>query len=72
MARFRPVCPPRVGNSASGRSRAITFSTASTVSGSMYTRSATSSSVMIVAGLELTSTVSTPSSRSALQACVPA
>ncbi len=72
VARFNPVWPPRVGSSASGRSRAMTRSTASTVRGSRYTRSATSSSVMIVAGFEFTSTVAMPSSRSALQAWVPA
>ena len=38
----------------------------------MYTTSAMSSSVMMVAGFELTSTVVTPSSRRALQAWVPA
>jgi hypothetical protein len=47
-------------------------SNTATVSGSMYTTSATSSSVMIVAGLLLTSTTRIPSSRSARQACVPA
>ena len=39
------------------------FSTISQVSGSMYVRSAVPGSVMIVAGLELTSTTSYPSSR---------
>ena len=38
----------------------------------LETISAISGSVMIVAGLELTSTTSMPSSRSARQACVPA
>ena len=37
----------------------------------MYTMSAIPGSVMMVAGLELTRTVVTPSSRRALQACVP-
>ena len=35
IARFRPVCPPSVGSSASGRSRSITLATISQVSGSM-------------------------------------
>ena len=34
-ARFSAVCPPTVGSRASGRSRAITRSTISGVSGSM-------------------------------------
>ncbi len=72
IARLRPVWPPSVGSSESGFSRAITRSTDSTVSGSRYTRSATPSSVMIVAGFELTRTVAMPSSRRALQAWVPA
>jgi len=50
--------PPSVGSSASGRSATITCSTNSGVSGSTYVRSATSGSVMIVAGLALTSTTS--------------
>ena len=56
IARFRAVWPPSVGSSASGRSRAMTASTASGSSGSTYVRSATEGSVMIVAGFELTST----------------
>ena len=71
MARFSPVWPPRVGSKASGRSASITLATISQVSGSMYVRSAISGSVMIVAGLELTSTTSYPSSRRALHACMP-
>ena len=71
-ARFRPVWPPSVGRMPSGRSAAMMRLSTSTVSGSIYTTSAMSSSVIIVAGLELTSTVVTPSSRSALHACVPA
>ena len=47
------------------------LATNSGVIGSMYVRSAVSGSVMIVAGFEFTSTTSKPSSRSALQACVP-
>ena len=35
IATLSPVCPPIVGSSASGRSRAITFSTTSAVTGSM-------------------------------------
>ena len=56
MAVLSAVCPPRVGNSASGRSRSMTRATISQVIGSMYVRSAISGSVMIVAGLELTRT----------------
>ena len=33
--RFSPVCPPKFGNSASGRERAMIRSNESTVSGSM-------------------------------------
>ena len=40
IARFKPVCPPRVGNRASGRSFSITLATISQVRGSMYVRSA--------------------------------
>ena len=50
----------------------MTRSSTSTVSGSTYTASADESSVMIVAGLLLTSTTRIPSSRSARHACVPA
>src|SRR6185436_4324512 len=66
-----PVWPPSVGNSASGRSFSMIFCTYSHVMGSTYVRSAISGSVMMVAGFELTSTTSKPSSRSALHACVP-
>ena len=59
-ARLRPVCPPSVGSRPSGRSCAMMRSTTGTVSGSIYTVSAMSSSVMIVAGFELTSTEVTP------------
>jgi hypothetical protein len=65
------VCPPRVASSASGRSRAITFSTNSGVIGSTYVASANSGSVMMVAGLELTSETRNPSARSTRQAWVP-
>jgi hypothetical protein len=71
IATFSAVWPPIVGRSASGRSRSMINSTTSGVTGSMYVRSASSGSVMIVAGLELTRTTSYPSSRSALVACVP-
>ena len=54
---FSAVWPPMVGSSASGRSLAMIFSTISGVIGSMYVASATSGSVMIVAGFELTSTM---------------
>ncbi len=54
MATFRAVWPPIVGNSASGFSRSMTLRTQSGVTGSMYVRSASSGSVMIVAGFELT------------------
>ena len=70
-ARFSAVWPPTVGNNASGRSRSITERTTSQVSGSTYVRSATSGSVMMVAGFELTSTTSSPSARNALHAWVP-
>ena len=71
MARFRPVWPPRVGRMESGRSISMTWVTEGIFSGSIYTWSAMSLSVMMVAGLELTRTVSTPSDLSARQACVP-
>ncbi len=71
-ARLRPVCPPRVGRSASGRCSAMTRSRCSTVSGQMTTVPPTSGSVMTVAGFEFTRTVSTPSPRRARQAWTPA
>ena len=71
-AMFNPVCPPIPARIASGRSIRIIFATNSRVSGSMYTLSAMTSSVIIVAGFELHSTTSYPSSRSARHACVPA
>ena len=71
-ARFKPACPPRVANKPSGRSLDKISSKNSTVKGSIYTRSAMSLSVMIVAGLLFTSTTSSPSSLRARQACVPA
>ena len=70
-AQFSAVWPPSVASSASGRSLAITFSTYSAVIGSTYVASANSGSVMIVAGLEFTSTTRMPSARSTRQAWVP-
>ena len=71
MERFSPVCPPRFGRIASGRSFSMICSRRSSFSGSMYVASAISGSVMIVAGLELTSTTLYPQDRNALQAWVP-
>jgi hypothetical protein len=56
----------------SGRSFSMIRLITVNVSGSMYILSAMFLSVIIVAGLELTSTISMPSSFSARQACVPA
>ena len=72
IARLSPACPPSVGNKESGLSFFITFLTNSAVKGSIYTSSAISLSVIIVAGFELISTTSTPSSLRARQPCVPA
>ena len=72
IARLRPVCPPMPGRIASGLSYLIILARYSRVSGSMYTLSAIDVSVMMVAGLELQSTTSYPSSLSAIHACVPA
>jgi len=55
---FRPFCPPRFGNTASGRSFSIILATVSAFRGSIYVISAISGSVIIVAGLEFTSTIS--------------
>ena len=60
------------GSMASGRSYRIIFAIYSKVKGSIYTLSAIDVSVIIVAGFELHSTTSYPSSLSARQACVPA
>ena len=65
---FRPVCPPIVGNNASGLSISIIFAIDSHSIGSMYVLSAIIGSVMIVAGLELTRTTLKPSFLNALQA----
>ena len=70
-AQLSAVCPPIVGNTASGRSRSITRRTLSHSTGSMYTASAVSGSVMIVAGFELTRITLYPSARSARHACTP-
>ena len=72
MARFRPVWPPRVGRRESGRSFSMIRVTEGIFRGSIYTWSAMSLSVMMVAGLEFTSTTSMPSSFRARQAWVPA
>ena len=58
VARLSAVCPPRVGRRASGRSLRMMAATESTVSGSMYVASAISGSVITVAGLEFTRTIS--------------
>ncbi|MNO76967.1 hypothetical protein D3C76_680590 [compost metagenome] len=65
---FKPVCPPSVGSKPSGRSWRMIWVTKSRVIGSIYTLSAIFVSVIIVAGLLLISTTSTPSSLSAWQA----
>ena len=54
---FSPVCPPRFGRIASGRSLAMICSRRLRFSGSMYVASAIVGSVMIVAGFELTNTI---------------
>ena len=54
IATLSAVWPPMVGSSASGRSRSMILATHSGVTGSMYVRSASSGSVMIVAGFEFT------------------
>ena len=71
-AKFKATCPPNVGKSASGFSFLIIFDKNSTVNGSIYTLSAISLSVIIVAGFEFTSITSYPSSLKDKQACVPA
>ena len=72
IPRFSPACPPSVGRMESGFSFSMICSSTLTVKGSIYTLSAISLSVMIVAGLELTSTTSIPSSFRERHACVPA
>ena len=68
MAKFNPVCPPSVGSKASGASFSRIFSIMCIVRGSIYTLSAISASVIMVAGFEFINTVSIPSSLSDLQA----
>ena len=70
-ARLRAVWPPRVGRIAVGRSRSRIAVSVRGSSGSMYVRCASSGSVMIVAGFELTRMTSYPSSRRAFVPCVP-
>ena len=72
MPRFKPACPPSVGRMLSGFSVSMICSKTFTVKGSIYTLSAISLSVMIVAGLEFTRITSTPSSFKERQAWVPA
>ena len=55
-AQFSAVWPPMVGSRASGRSFSIICATVRHSIGSMYTASAVSGSVMMVAGFEFTST----------------
>ena len=62
IARFNAACPPSVGRILSGFSFSMIFSMTEAVNGSIYTLSAISLSVMIVAGFEFTKTTSTPSS----------
>ena len=71
IARLSAVCPPSVGSSASGFSFRMIAETESTVSGSMYVASAISGSVITVAGLEFTRTISYPSLRRAFTAWHP-
>ena len=66
IATFSAVWPPMVGSSASGFSRSMTLRTQSGV-----VRSASSGSVMIVAGFEFTRITVKPSSFRAFTACVP-
>ena len=68
MVMLRPVCPPIPAMIPSGLSFSMILATISGTRGSMYIMSAISGSVMMVAGLELTRTTSTPSSRKDLHA----
>ena len=63
LAKFKAVCPPMVGNTASISHSSKISSILSTVKGFKYTLSATIGSVIMVAGLELISVTFTPSSR---------
>ena len=71
IERLRPVCPPKLGNMASGLSFAMICSSLASFSGSMYVASAITGSVMMVAGFEFTKTTLYPHALSALHACVP-
>ena len=71
IAQFNAVCPPIVGNTASGFSFCMTANAVSASTGSMYVASAMSGSVIIVAGLEFNNATRTPSSLKARHACVP-
>ena len=68
IAMVRPVWPPSPASSPSGRSFSMMRSTVFAVRGSRYMASARFLSVIMVAGLELTSTVSMPSLLSTLHA----
>ena len=72
MAIVSAVCPPSPAKIPSGRSFSIILSTVSTLRGSRYTSLAIVLSVIMVAGLEFTSTTSTFSSFNTLHACAPA
>ncbi len=68
---FSAVCPPIPDRTPSTPSFSIMAATVSAFSGSMYTLSAMSVSVWMVAGLEFTSTVLYPSARRARHAWEP-
>ena len=72
MPRLSPACPPIFGSKLSGFSLRMISSSTLAVSGSIYTLSAMSPSVMMVAGLEFTRITSMPSSFRERHACVPA
>ena len=69
--RFRAVCPPIPARIPSTFSFSRILLMMSAFNGSTYTKSAVSTSVWIVAGLELANTVMYPSSRRDLHACDP-
>ena len=68
----RPFCPPSVLSRLSGRSFSMMRRSTGRLSGSMYILSAIAPSVIMVAGLEFTSTVVMPSAFSTLHAWAPA
>ena len=70
-AKFKAVCPPIVGNIASGFSFKIISDTISGVNGSIYVLFAISGSVIIDAGFEFIKIISYPAFLNALQAWVP-